>query len=90
MKICIECKHCSYREPTGMKKLFPFLVQVDDWAEFSHCMHDTAKFTTAISNELVTGEPDVPNKNDYSFCGTMRKLENKKYCGPEGRFWEPK
>mgnify|MGYP006292975959 CR=1 FL=1 len=95
MKICLECKHCSYREPTGIKKIFPLLVDIPDRPAYSRCLHETALIKGSPDREyLVVGGDPVIDKNNYRYCNTMRsidvKLYGKKYCGEDGIYWEPK
>lgn len=92
-KYCKDCKWCSYKEPTGLKKIFPFLVRVDDYLEYAHCLHQSARISkTVLYDHLVTGEQPKLRPYDYSYCGTMRSLNSDTFncCGTEGKHWEPR
>lgn len=89
-KLCKDCKFCSYKEPSVIKKLLPFLIMPNDWLEHARCLHKSATTKKQSRDDLVTGEPVKINIHDYSYCATMRSLNYDTYCSEDGKFWEPK
>jgi hypothetical protein len=95
MKICLDCKHCSYKEPSFFYKIFPKFRSWKELPSYSHCFHETALINESIDKEyLVVGGEPIKNFDNYRLCRTMRSYEygwhNKKFCGESGRYWEPK
>lgn len=89
MKLCKDCKWCSYKEPSLLDKFLSFGLSMDR-LEFAKCLHESSdnkkdRFDYGI---YVSGVSATIPESDYSYCGTMRNPALS--CGPEGKNWEPK
>ncbi|MDE2105722.1 MAG: hypothetical protein KGL39_51335 [Patescibacteria group bacterium] len=76
-KLCVDCKHAIARE-AGITSAFMLCGK--------SAIAELEPLSLVLGRESAIKEIGVI----HNYCRTERGSTAKEYCGPEGKWWEPK